>query len=202
MKYRYVIKKGNRMKRVLFSLVFIFVFGLVLSEPTRSEETASKLDYIIHPADLIEIGVYGEEELTRELVVRPDGKVSFPLIGDIRVAGHTTSYVTSLINKKISAFIPEASCNVIVKALDSLRYYVVGEVGNPGMFNVSTTLTVLQALALAGGLQTFADQDNIIIIRGHGQNTVKIHFDYSAVKKGKKLEQNILLKRGDVLLVP
>ena len=140
--------------------------------------------------------------MTRELVVRPDGKVSFPLIGDIRVAGHTTSYVTSLINKKISAFIPEASCNVIVKALDSLRYYVVGEVGNPGMFNVSTTLTVLQALALAGGLQTFADQDNIIIIRGHGEDTAKIHFDYSAVKKGKKLEQNILLKRGDVLLVP
>ena len=190
------------MKRLRFfiGLLFLFVlFGTGLAFPQKGETSE---DYLIHPADVLEISIYGENELTRKLIVRPDGKISFPLIGDIKVAGHSPTEVKAIIDKKVSVFIPEASSAVIVDQLGSLKYYVVGQVARPGMFNVASSLTVLQALSLAGGLKTFADQNSIIIIRGHGKDAKNIPFDYSQVKKGKHLEQNILLERGDVVLVP
>lgn len=189
------------MKKLWFFLCLLLIAcfgtGLVWAQGERISE-----DYVIHSSDVVEISIYGEDELTRKLVVRPDGKVSFPLIGDIGVAGHSTSEVKAIIDKKISDYIPEASSTVIIDQLGSLKYYVVGEVAKPGMFNIPSSLTVLQALSLAGGLKTFADEDSIIIIRGYGKITNKIPFDYSQVKKGKHLEQNILLNRGDVVLVP
>ncbi|MDL1985560.1 MAG: polysaccharide export protein [Deltaproteobacteria bacterium] len=190
------------MKKVRFFIGLLFLvvsFGTGLAFPQEGETSE---DYLVHPADVLEISIYDEKELTRKLIVRPDGKISFPLIGDIRVAGHSPTEVKAIIDKKVSAFIPEASSAVIVDQLGSLEYYVVGQVARPGMFNVASSLTVLQALSLAGGLKTYADQDSIIIIRGHGKDAKKIPFDYSRVKKGKHLEQNILLERGDVVLVP
>ena len=190
------------MKKLQFSMVLLFF--VVLFGPTfaLSDDEGASEDYLIYPSDVLEISVYGENELTRKLVVRPDGKISFPLIGDIKVGGHSTSEVKAIIDKKTSAFIPEASSTVIVEQLGSLKYYVVGEVARPGMFNVPSHVTVLQALSLAGGLKTFADENSIKIIRGHGKDTKKIPFNYSQVRKGKHLEQNILLERGDVVLVP
>ena len=159
-------------------------------------------DYTIAPADVLEISIWGEEELARQLVVRPDGKVSFPLIGDIEVAGKTTAEVKKLVEKKIRPYIPEASATVIVSQLGSLQYFVIGKVAKPGMFNVSKPLTVLQALAMAGGLTTFANESGISIVRYYGKKTMRIPFNYKEVKQGKNLEQNILLERGDVVLVP
>ncbi len=177
---------------------FFLLIILFLCSPTSSMAT----DYVIAPADVLEISIWGEQELTRQLVVRPDGKVSFPLIGDIAVAGKTTAELKNLVEDKIKAYIPEASATVIVSQLGSLQYYVIGKVAKPGMYNVSRPLSVLQALALAGGLTTFAKQNNISIIRHHGQKTMRILFNYEQVKKGENLEQNILLERGDVVLVP
>ena len=159
-------------------------------------------DYRIAPADVLEISIWGEQELARRLVVRPDGKVSFPLIGDIQVAGKTTSEIKSLVEEKIREYIPEASATVIVSELGSLQYYVIGKVRQPGMFNVSRPLTVLQALALAGGLTTFADEDGISVVRHTKDGEKRFPFDYSAIKKGEKMEQNIELERGDVVVVP
>jgi len=190
------------MKKVLFFLGLLLLIALFGPGIAVSEEGGTSGDYLIYPSDVLEISVYGETELTRKLVVRPDGKISFPLIGDIKVARHSTQEVKATIDKKMSAFIPEASSTVIVEQLGSLKYYVIGDVARPGMFNVSTQVTVLQSLSLAGGLTTFADESSIIIIRGHGKDTRKIPFDYSQVKKGKHLEQNVLLDRGDVVLVP
>ena len=190
------------MKRLWFCLVLLLLVAYFGTGLAGAQDKGISEDYVIHPSDVLEISVYGENELTRKLVVRPDGKVSFPLVGDIKVAGHSTSEVKTMIDKKVSAYIPEASSTIIIDQLGSLRYYVVGEVARPGMFNVPSQLTVLQALSLAGGLKTFADEDSIIIIRGYGKDTSKILFDYSQIKKGKHLEQNILLDRGDVVLVP
>ncbi len=190
------------MKRLYFPAVVFVVLSLQMASFAFSQELKMSQDYIVHPSDILEISIYGETDMVRELVVRPDGNVSFPLVGDIKVAGQSTSEVKKLIDEKVSTYIPQASSTVIVKSLGSLKYYVVGEVGNPGMFNVSTQINVLQALSLAGGMRTFADQDNIKIIRGHGIDTKQIPFNYSEAKKGKNLEQNILLKRGDVVLVP
>ena len=190
------MKKLNSL--IGFSLVIVFLmFGSGMGQELRMSE-----NYVVHPSDILEISIYGETDMIRELVVRPDGRVSFPLIGDIRVAGRSTTEIKQLIDEQVSTYIPEASSTVIVKQLGSLKYYVVGEVANPGMFNISTQITVLQALSLAGGMKTFADEDNIKIIRGHGKDTKRIRFDYGEAKKGEHLEQNILLHRGDVVLVP
>ena len=194
------------MKRlqVFLGLFFLLALpgpGFALSEVTEADNSYYE-HYIIYPSDVLEISVYGESELTRTVVVRPDGKISFPLIGDIKVAGHSTREVKEMIDKKVSAFIPEASSTVIVQELRSLRYYVVGEVGKPGMYNVPSRVTVLQAISLAGGLSKFADENSIIIIRGQGKNARRIPFDYGRIRKGKSLEQNILLQRDDVVLVP
>jgi polysaccharide export outer membrane protein len=158
--------------------------------------------YRIAPADSLEISVYGEPELVRDLVVRPDGRVSFPLVGDLQVAGKSTVETKAFVEKSIREYIPDASVSVIVTQLGSLQYYVLGKVENPGAFNMSRPVTVLQALATAGGLTTFADEEDIVIVRHRGKDILNMPFNYAKVKKGKELEQDIVLERGDVVVVP
>ena len=162
------------MKKRKLCLGLLFLVALYDVEFAHSQEAGAYKDYLIYPPDVLEISVYGEGELSRKLVVRPDGKISFPLIGDIAVAGHSTQEVKESLDERISLFVPEGSSTVIVEEMGSLMYYVVGEVARPGMFNVSNQVNVLQALSLAGGLNTFADEDSIKVIRGHGKNTRKI----------------------------
>lgn len=159
--------------------------------------------YKIAPSDVLEISIFGENALTKgQLVVRPDGKVSFPLLGDLQVAGLTTSEVRKEVESKARKYVPGAIATVVVTRLGSLQYYVVGKVAKPGMFNVSNPLTVLQALAMAGGLTPFAKQNQISIVRKDGTKEVRLRFSYAQVKNGEHLEQNIVLKRGDVVIVP
>ncbi|MDA8307027.1 MAG: polysaccharide biosynthesis/export family protein [Deltaproteobacteria bacterium] len=159
--------------------------------------------YRIAPGDVLSISVYGEKAMNEpDLVVRPDGKVTFPLVGDIAVGGETTARVKRELDEKLHKYIPEAVATVSVKALGSLQYYVVGEVNKPGMFDVSTPVTVLQALALAGGLTIFADDKHIEIVRNRSGKVTKLPFDYKQVVKGKNLNQNIVLRRGDTVVVP
>lgn len=168
----------------------------------RAQESPTADDYLIAPGDTLEISVYGEPDLIRELVVRPDGKVSFPLVGDIQTAGKTTSQVKEIVEGKVRTYIPSANATVIVTRLGSLQFYVIGRVNNPGMFNVAKPLSVLEALALAGGPTPFAKEDRILIIRGTGGKTTKIPFNLKDIKEGKHLEQNIVLERQDVVVVP
>lgn len=160
-------------------------------------------DYKIGESDVLEVSVYGEESLNRpNLVVRPDGKISFPLIGDLQVGGLTTAQAKAALEKSLQEYIPGAVAAVSVSQLGSLQYYVVGKVNKPGMYNVSRPLTVLQALAMAGGLTPFAKESGILILRNSGSETARLPFNYSKVKKGKNIEQNITLERGDVVMVP
>jgi polysaccharide export outer membrane protein len=164
---------------------------------------ASAEDYKIAPSDVLEVSVYGEETVTKgELIVRPDGKISYPMAGDVEVAGLTTAQAKDAIEQRVREYIPGAMITVIVAKLNSLQYYVVGKVAKPGMYNMPNSITVLQALALAGGLTTFADEDDITIVRKQGNGDLRLPFDYKKVKKGKNLDQNIMLERGDVILVP
>jgi len=187
---------GGKRIYYIFSIFSLFMC-LIFNAKSFAESS-----YKIAPGDVIEISIWGEQDLKRELIVTPDGYVSFPLIGDIKVAGKTTSQVKKEVESKIREYVPDAIASVIVTQLGSLQFYVIGKVAKPGMFNVGRPLTVLQALALAGGLTPFADEEHILIIRSYGKNTIKIPFNYKDIKKGKHLEQNILLKRGDVVLVP
>ena len=128
--------------------------GPKLGKPVRMTISG---DYKIGPGDVLEVSVYGEESLNRkDLVVRPDGKISFPLVGDVQVGGLTTAQAKEALEQSLHEYIPGAVASVSVMQLGSLQYYVVGKVNKPGMYNVSKPLTVLQALAMAGGLTPFA----------------------------------------------
>lgn len=174
-----------------------------LPDALKAAQPEDLTGYKIASGDVLEITVFGEENLNRTgLVVRPDGKVSFPLVGDIEAGGHTTADVKEVLERKIREFIPTAVAAISIAQLGSLQYYVVGKVSKPGMFNVSKPVTVLQALALAGGLTPFADEGKIIIMRNFGNETSKLPFNYRKIKKGENIEQNVLLQRGDVVVVP
>ncbi len=191
--------------RVALCIASLWFFGCALAQDHNAAqmEPGPPGDYRMAPSDVLEITIYGEEGLTRnQLVVRPDGKVSFPLIGDVEVGGLTTVQVKEVVEEKVRAFIPEAVAAVSVMQLGSLQYYVVGKVAKPGMYNVAKPLTVLQALALAGGPVTFAREDKISILRNHGKETISLPFNYEEIKKGRSLDRNILLERGDVVVVP
>lgn len=160
-------------------------------------------DYLIAAGDVLEITIYGEEGLNKqELVVRPDGKVSFPLIGDVQAGGRTTTQIKEDVETRSKQYVSKAVATVSVRQLGSMQYYVLGKVQKPGMFNVSKPVTVLQVLALAGGLTTFADEANIKVVRNRDGQVTNLRFNYKDVKQGRHLEQNILLERGDTVVVP
>jgi len=174
-------------------------------EPAKPADVGVQLsdDYKIGPGDVLEVSVYGEESLNKkDLVVRPDGKISFPLVGDVQVGGLTTVLAKEAVEQSLHDYIPEAVAAVSILQLGSLQYYVVGKVNKPGMYNVSKPLTVLQALAMAGGLTPFAQESKILILRNSGKETVRLPFNYKKIKKGKGVEENITLERGDVVVVP
>jgi len=158
--------------------------------------------YKIGPGDSLEISIWKDEYLTRQIVVPPDGIIAFPLIGDIKVTELNVASLRRIIEKKIKEYISDATVTVMLLEARSLTASVVGKVHTPGRYPINKDTTVMHILALAGGLTEFADSDDILIIRNENDKLMKIPFDYNDVKKGKRLEQNIFLKRGDVVVVP
>lgn len=166
--------------------------GLVVTDPA----------YLIGAEDALEISVWRDETLKSTALVRPDGGVSFPLAGDFIVAGKTASQVRDELVKRLEKFIPEPVVTVSVVRISSYHVYVVGRVNKPGDFLVGRNIDVLQALAIAGGMTPFASEDGIRIIRKVDGKPTSLPFQYSRIRKGGDLSQNITLKSGDVLLVP
>ena len=159
-------------------------------------------DYLIGPEDVLEISVWREEGLEREVLVRPDGKLSFPLVGDVQAAGRTPIQVQGDIISKLKKYIPDPVVTVTVKTIGGNKIYVIGQVKTPGSYVIGRYIDVIQALTLAGGLTPFASEDNIKVIRRRGATEIVFPFEYTEVKKGNQLEQNIFLKGGDVVIVP
>jgi polysaccharide biosynthesis/export protein len=166
--------------------------GTVVADPT----------YVIGPEDALEISVWRDETLKGAALVRPDGGISFPLAGDMIVAGKTATQVREELVRRLEKFIPEPVVTVSVVRVSSYRFYVLGRVNKPGDFQTGRNIDVLQALSMAGGMTPFANEDEIRIIRKVGGQSVSIPFQYSRFRKGGDLSQNITLKSGDVLLVP
>src|SRR5262249_48700706 len=137
--------------------------------------------YRLGPADVLDISVWKEDGLKKETVVRPDGAISFPLIGDVQAAGRTVSEVRDEIGKRLSRYIPEPTVSVLVLRVASNRFYVIGRVNKPGDFAIGRYVDVLQALALAGGLTPFADPRGIRVIRKLDGKDVVLPFDFPAV---------------------
>lgn len=163
---------------------------------------AQGLPYTIGPDDVLEISVWKDDSLSREVVVPPDGVISFPLIGDIQTGYMTVEDLRKKVSKLLAAYVPDATVTVILKELNSLKAYVIGKVNKPGQYAITLDTTVMQLLSIAGGLNPFASEDRIHILRRKKNITIKIPFNYSQVLKGNNLEQNIVLQRGDVVVVP
>lgn len=175
------------------------------SVPKSATTTATAVQdpaYRLGPEDGLEISVWKDETLKSTALVRPDGGISFPLVGDLQVAGKTAAEVRAEIVSRLARFVPDAEVTVSVVRVASYRIYVIGRVNKPGDFAVGRPIDVLQALTLAGGMTPFAVEDEIRIIRRDGTRQVSIPFDYARLRKGGDLSQNITLRSGDVLLVP
>ena len=185
------------MRKYLWTAVLTLVFLCPNITVLADEGT-----YRIGPGDVLEISVWKDESLFRELSVPPDGVISYPLIGDIEAAGVTVTMLRKAITARLSEYVPDATVTVILKNINSLQVYVIGKVNNPGQFPITMDTTVMQVLAMARGLNPFAAAGDITILRRRQNVTVKIPFNYKEVEKGGNLEQNIILQRGDVVVVP
>jgi len=163
---------------------------------------AADMSYHIGPGDVLEISVWKDESLSRQVIVPPDGVISFPLIEDIRVTGMTVPDLREAVALKLKDYFPDPTVTVMLVQINSLKGYVIGKVNNPGQFPIELDTNVMQILAMAGGLNPFASPNSIFILRQQEGNSIKIPFHYKQVEKGKHLEENIVLKRGDVVVVP
>lgn len=159
-------------------------------------------DYVIGPEDVLQINVWKEADISSSVPVRPDGKISLPLLDDVQAAGLTPMRLAANITERLRKFITEPRVTVIVTAMNSRRIYVMGEVTRQGAILLASNLTVLQALSSAGGPAQFANTKKIYILRAEDGKQVRIPFNYAAVIKGKAPEQNISLKPGDTIVVP
>ena len=185
------------------TLPFIFAISfLCLAGPLMAEKSQVYTSFTLGPGDVLDVSVWKDEALTRQVLVRPDGRISFPLAGEIMAAGRSVEDVRIELEKRLKKYVPDAPVTVVLTQLQSSRIYVVGKVNHPGMFTVQGEITVIQAIALAGGLDRFADKDDIYVLRRIQHDQKSLSFDYSKVSHGKDLESNISLVPGDTVVVP
>ncbi len=158
--------------------------------------------YRLQPGDVLQVGVWKETDLQSEIVIRPDGGISFPLAGDMQAAGHTTDELRAELETRVRKLVPDAVVTVEVKAPNGNRVYVIGKVNRPGDFALNRPIDVLQAISLAGGVTPFASTNRIRVLHREGGRQVAVRFRYSDVARGRHLEQNIVLQSGDTVIVP
>jgi len=158
--------------------------------------------YLVQAGDTLQVSVWKEPDLTGEVLVRPDGALSFPLAGEVQAAGHTVEEIRKTLQTRFAKYIPDPVVTVVVRKADGSRIFVMGKVNRPGDFALIRPIDVMQALSLAGGVTPYADVNGIRILRRAGSQQQVFRFRYDDVRKGKDLSQNILLQSGDTVVVP
>jgi polysaccharide biosynthesis/export protein len=158
--------------------------------------------YLLQPGDVLNVSVWKEADLTGEVLVRPDGDISLPLVGSIAAASHTPEEVRTEIDKRLRKFIPDPSVTVAVKQTLGYQIFVLGKVNKPGEYPINRPIDVMQALSIAGGTTPFAAVNDIRVLRRLGEKEISIPFHYSDIEHGRRLDQNILLQSGDTVVVP
>ena len=158
-------------------------------------------NYLIGPGDILDISVWKEDELVKQVVVPPDGIIAFPLAGGVKAGGKTVTEISDDLKKRLGKIIVDPVVTVFLQSYESNKVYVIGKVNRPGEFHVSGRVDVMQALAMAGGMASFASKDSVKILRREREKLVAIPFDYDEVADGDELQQNIILKKGDVVVV-
>jgi polysaccharide export outer membrane protein len=158
--------------------------------------------YTIGPEDVLNVMFWRDKEMSADVVVRPDGRITLPLVNDVIAAGLTPEQLRDRIREEASKYVEDPSVTVIVRQINSRRVFITGMVGKPGAYPMTRAITVLQLISLAGGLNEYADTKNIMIMRTENGQQVALKFNYNDVRKGKNLKQNIELRTGDTVVVP
>jgi polysaccharide export outer membrane protein len=210
------------MQKLNWIVVFVF---LAFVAPVRAQATANSAQkdaggagqaamttahqaathdpsYLIGAQDVLDVDVWKEKELTRTVEVRPDGRISLPLLNDIQAAGLTPMQLTANITEGLKKFVTDPQVTVIVTQINSQRVYILGEVTKPGAYPLLPGMNVLEALSTAGGFTMFANTKKIYVIRQEAGKQKKLPFNYKRVVSGKSAEQNIVLRAGDQIVVP
>jgi polysaccharide export outer membrane protein len=192
-----------RLLLVLAAIIVVGAAGCASSPDIRIPAApAAGGGYLIQPGDLLQVTVWKEADLTGEVLVRSDGGLSFPLVGDLMASGKTVEALRDEFTKRLKNYIPDPVVTIATKQMGGNQIYVIGRVQRPGGYPFVKPLDVMEALSLAGGGTPFASLNSIIIIRRENGQQRTIPFRYSDVASGKKLSQNIVLESGDTVVVP
>jgi len=191
------------MKHPMITTIVAMVWLTLFMRLSWADEQGSDNgNYRIQPGDVLDISVWKEEDLKKQVLVRPDGGISFPLAGDLKAANSSVSELQTLITERLEKFIPDPLVTVAILKLDGNKIYVIGKVNRPGEFTATRNLDVVQALSVAGGMTPYASANKISILRRVDGKLKSIPFRYGDIEKGDDLQQNIVLHSGDVVLVP
>ena len=191
-----------RLRILAFFCSIFAVISPAAAQDPAGDPAAISDTYLMQPGDVLEVSVWGEEYLERDVAIQPDGMISFPLVGVLPAAGGDVRQLQEKVAEKLSQYIPDPVVTVSIKDIRGNRIYVIGQVQRPGHFVMNPTIDVMQALALAGGTTPFASLNDIRILRRSGGKLTSIEFRYGDVEKGRNLQQNIILQSGDVIIVP
>ena len=174
------------------------------ARPRGAESTVAVTPpgYLIGPEDVLAILFWNDKTISGDVVVRPDGKITTPLLNDIQAAGLTPEELRVRINQEAANFLEDPNATVLVKQINSRKVFITGEVEKPGVYTLTGPMTVLQLIANAGGFKEYAKRDAVVIMRSDAGRQVQLPFDYTEVLHGKKLQQNVELKPGDTVVVP
>lgn len=185
------------------TLVWLLMVVAASVGSTRAQEntSAESQDYVLGVEDKLTISVWKEPDLLQKVSIRPDGKITFPLIGDVQAAGRTSKQLTDELTKSLGRFIKEPVVTVIVEEINNFKIFVLGEVANQGALTLRRNTRLLEAIALAGGLTTYADKSNVQLIRYDGGKESRSRIDYRKVVSGEKPELNVALRPGDTIIV-
>jgi polysaccharide export outer membrane protein len=192
---------------VLLTLVTTGVFA---QAPARSKTAAPSVPagvplpegYVIGPEDVLNIVFWRDKDMSSEVTVRPDGRITLPLLNEIQVSGKTPEQLRDALMTAAAKYVEDPNVSVVVKAINSRKVFITGQVAKPGAYSLAAPTTVMQLIALAGGLHEYADAKNIIVIRTENGKPMAYPFNYKDVLKRKNLKQNIELKPGDTVVVP
>lgn len=187
-----------------FKYFFIIIFPAIFHCSPAAAETDNQRDYLINAGDVLEVSVWNEKDLTREVLVRPDGFISLPLAGHIAAGGQTVSQVEAALVKALGNYLKDVpTVTVSLRQSNGFKIYVLGKVNRPGEYPVTQPTDVMQALALAGGLNAFAAENSINVLhRDASGRQTSTAFRYGDVKNGEALDVNRLLQSGDIVVVP
>ena len=187
----------------LMSKIGICIAVFLLGATHALAQEAAEDQYFVQPGDVLEVSVWKEADLFKEVLVRPDGRFSFPLAGDIDANNKTVEQLTAEVAARLQRFISSPVVTVTVKTILGNKIYVLGQVNNPGAFVVNPSVDVMQALSLAGGTTPFAALNEIVILRRNMNGSQRaMNFEYKDVERGRDLAQNIMLESGDIVIVP